>query len=144
MMVDWLSVALAVVGVVGVGGAIALFFLAPALLEVLVAGAQKILGAILATRLGCALIAGAAAAIAADQYREYAAASQCRAAIVARDREAAEVARRRDVDQSALADADARQRLAELERQSAHDQETIHALRAADQACHPITPDQLR
>ncbi len=143
-MLDWLSVALAVVGVVGVGGAVALFFLAPALLEVLIAGAQKILGAVLATRLGCALIAGAAAAIAADQYREHAAAAQCRAAIVARDRAAADFARRRDLDQSALADADARARLAALERQAADDQATIHALRAADQACHPITADQLR
>jgi len=144
MMFDWLSVALAVAGVVGVGGAVALFFLAPALLEVLVAGAQKILGAILATRLGCALLAAALAATAADQYREHAAAGQCRAVIAARDRDAERRAEKRDADQSALADTDAQHGLAALERQSAQDQATIRALRAADAACHPITPDQLR
>jgi hypothetical protein len=144
MMFDWLSVALAVAGVVGVGGAVALFFLAPALLEVLVAGAQKILGAILATRLGCALLAAAAAAIAADQYREHAAAVQCRAVIAARDQEADRRARQRDADQSALADRDAQQGLAVLERQSAKDQGAIEALRAADAVCHPIMPDELR
>lgn len=144
MMLDWLSIALALIAIFGVGGAIALFFLAPALLEVLIAGAQKIVGAILATRLGCALLAAALASIAADQYREHAAAVQCRALIAARDDDAERRARQRDTDQSALADADARQQLAALERQSADDQETIHALRAADQACHPITPDQLR
>lgn len=143
-MLDWLSLALGLVGVLGVGGAIALFFVAPALLEVLLAGAQKIFGAILATRLGCALIAAALAAIAADQYREHAAAVQCRAVIAARDQEAGRLAKQRDADQSALADADARRRLAELERQSEQDQDTINALRAADQACHPITADQLR
>ena len=144
MMVDWLSVALAVIGVVGVGGAIALFFLAPALLEVLVGGAQKILGAILATRLGCALLAAGLAATAADQYREHAAAAQCRALIAARDREADRRAEKRDADEAARADRDARQQLAALERQSGEDQAAIRALRAADAACHPITPDQLR
>lgn len=144
MMFDWLSVALAVAGVVGVGGAVALFFLAPALLEVLVAGAQRILGAILATRLGCALLAAALAAIAADQYREHAAAVQCRAVIAARDREAERRAEQRDADASALAEGDARQRLAALGRQSAQDQAATRAMRAADAACHPITPDQLR
>jgi len=144
MMFDWLSVALAVVGVVGVGGAVALFFLAPALLEVLVAGAQKILGALLATRLGCALVAGALAALAADQYREHAAAAQCRAVIAARDREAERRAEKRDADAAALADSDARQRLAALERQSTQDQAATRAMRAADAACHPITPEQLR
>ncbi len=144
MMIDWLSVALAVIGVVGVGGAIALFFVAPALLEVLVQGAQKILAAIVATRLGCALLAAATAAIAADQYREHAAAAQCRAVIVAREQEADRRAHKRDADQSALAADDARRRLAELELQSQQDQASIHALRAADQACHPITADQLR
>lgn len=144
MMIDWLSVALAIVGAVGVGGAIALFFLAPALLEVLLAGAQKIFGALLATRLGCALLAAAVAGIAADQYREHAAAAQCRAILAARDAEAVQIARARDRDQAALADADARQRRAALERQSAQDQATIEALRAVDQACHPLTADQLR
>ncbi len=144
MMHDWLSVALALIGVIGIGGAVALFFLAPALLEVLLAGAQKILGSILSTRLGCALLAALAAAIAADQYREHAAAAQCRAVIAAREQAAERRAVQRDRDQSALADRDAARRLAELERQSRQDQETMHALRAADQACHPITADQLR
>jgi len=144
MMLDWLSVALAIVGVAGIGGAIALFFLASALLEVLLAGAQKMLGAILATRLGCALLAASVAGIAADQYREHAAAAQCRAIMAAREQEAERRAQQRDRDQSALADADARQRRAALERQFAQDQATIGALRAADQACHPLTADQLR
>jgi apolipoprotein N-acyltransferase len=144
MMIDWLSVALAIVGVVGIGGAIALFFLAPSLLEVLFAGVQKMFGALLATRLGCALLAAAAAGIAADQYREHAAAAQCRAIMAAREQEAEQRAQQRDRDQAALAGSDARQRLAALERQSTQDQETIDALRAADQACHPLTADQLR
>ena len=144
MMHDWLSLALAIVGVAGIGGAIALFFLAPALLEVLLAGAQKMLGAILATRLGCALLATIVTGIVADQYREHAAAVQCRAIMAAHDAEAELRAQQRDRDQAALADADARERRAGLARQSAQDQATIDALRAADQACHPLTADQLR
>lgn len=144
MMLDWLSVALAIVAAVGIGGALLLFFLAPALLEVLLAGAQKIFGALLATRLGCALLAAIVAGIAADQYREHAAAAQCRAIMAAREQEAARRAQQRDRDQASLADSDAKQRRAELERQSGHDQETIAALRAGDQACHPLTADQLR
>ena len=144
MMVDWLSVALAIVGAVGIGGALLLSFLAPALLEVLLAAAQKIFGAILATRLGCALLAAILAGIAADQYREHAAATQCRAIIAAREQQAERRAHERDGDQAALADSDAKQRLAALERQAEQDQETIDALRAADHACHPLTADQLR
>lgn len=143
-MIDWISIALAVVGVVGIGGAIALFFLAPAVFEVLAAGAQKIIGAVLATRIGCALLAAAVAAIAADQYRERAAAAQCRAYVAAQAKAADQAAQRRDASQSTIADADARRRLAELEQQATTDQEIIDALRGADQACHPITADQLR
>jgi hypothetical protein len=143
-MNDWLSIALAVVGVVGIGGAIALFFLAPALLEVLITGAQKIFSAILATRLGCALIAAAIAWIAADQYRASVSAKECRARIEARDRAADAAAKKRDQDQSVYADADAKQRLGDLERQAQTDKDTIDALRQSDKACHPLTADQLR
>lgn len=144
MMIDWVSIVLWIVGIGGIGGAIALFFFAPALFEVLLQGLQAILGSILSTRLGCALLAAVLAGVAADQYREHEAASQCSATIVARDKKADRLAQQRDVNQSSAADTDASSRVVALEQQSAQDQETINALRQADQACHPITPDQLR
>lgn len=143
-MIDWLSIALWIIGAVGITGALVLFFVAPAVLEVLVTGAQKILGALLATRLGCALIAAAIAGIAADQYRARVALEQCRAVIEQRDRAAERAAQQRDKDQSRLADFDAQQRVTDLEKQFRQDQELIDALRQADTSCHPLTPDQLR
>jgi len=52
---------------------------------------------------------------AASVFREHAAAGQCRALIVARDREADRRAEQRDADESVRADRDVRQQLAALE-----------------------------
>ena len=144
MMVDWLSWVLGIVGILGIGGAFALFFLAPTLFQVILEGAQQMFAAIVATRLGCALLAAVLTFVATDQYREHAAAAQCSSVMVDREKKADRLAQQRDVTQSATADTDAKSRVAELEQQSSHDQETINALRQADQACHPITVDQLR
>jgi hypothetical protein len=143
-MIDWLSIILWVVGTFGIVGTIVLYFAAPALFSVLMEALQKIFGAILSTRVGCAILAAIAAAILADQYREHVAVAQCSAEIVARDKRADRLAVQRDTDQSVIAGDDAIGRLADLNKQASQDQETVNALHAADQACHPITADQLR
>lgn len=143
-IIAWLPLVLEIVASVGVIGLIVLFFAAPAIFAVVIEGLQAFFKAILATRLGCALLAAAIAALAADQYRGRMAAEECRVRIEDRDAAAARAAKQRDKDQSRLADFDAQQRLEDLEKQFRTDQETIDALRAVDQTCHPLTADQLR
>lgn len=59
------------VGVVGIGGAIALAFLAPAILAQLVKGALGILDAILSTRVGVALLVGGVCLISGDLFGDH-------------------------------------------------------------------------
>jgi len=68
---DFLPLILTLFGTLGVGGAIALWFLAPALFGVIAEMAGKLLAALLGSRIGCALLAAVLAAIAADLHRHH-------------------------------------------------------------------------
>lgn len=95
---DWISIALSVVGVVGIGGGLALFFLAPAAFAVVATQAEKIIAATLSTRIGCAVLAGGLCFIAADQYRSAVSASECTQRIELAHELAEEAAKERDAD----------------------------------------------
>ncbi len=144
MSFDWITVALTLIGGGGTLGLLALFIMAPAAFGVVMEGLQTAVGAITATRLGCALLAAVLAATAADQYRVHVAGTACQAQIVAREAKADKQAKQRDTNQATAADSDAKARIAELEEQTQQDQEKICALQAADKSCHPITADELR
>jgi hypothetical protein len=115
---DIISIILAVVGVLGAGGALALFLLAPALLAVIVTRAESALGAILATRLGCALLAGVACFIVADQVRSLRDGARCERAIAELIAQAKAAGDKRDADITQAVEAQYTPILADLRKES--------------------------
>jgi hypothetical protein len=62
-MLALVSLVLSITSAVGIVGLIVLWFVAPTLFGIAVEALQKFLGAILATRIGCAILAAAVAAV---------------------------------------------------------------------------------
>lgn len=93
---DGISIALAVIGVVGVGGGIALMVFAPALLTAIVSQVERALAAMLSTRLGCALLAGLICFVIADQYRLHRDGEKCRGQIATIEAKAKTAVEKRD------------------------------------------------
>lgn len=131
---------LAIVGTLGVAGAIALAIFAPAVAQVLLNGVVGIVRRLLQTRIGVAILVGALCLIGGELAGDWHGRSTCRTAQAQADREAAA----RDQEQGNLAADDAKQRSAQLDSAAAKDKETVHVLAKADATCHPITADQLR
>jgi hypothetical protein len=115
---DIISIVLAVVGVLGAGGALALFLLAPVLLAVIVTRAESALGAMLSTRLGCALLAGLACFILADQVRSLRDGARCERAIAELIAQAKAAGDKRDADITQAVEAQYTPILADLRKES--------------------------
>lgn len=118
---------MALIGVFGVGGLIALFVFAPALAQVILNGAVTIVGDILKTRLGVAVLVGAACLVAGELAGDYHGRSVAEAACHAAQERADAEAVARDKQQGALADQDAKKRIAVLEAAAKKNQEKINA-----------------
>jgi hypothetical protein len=102
-MLALVSLVLSITSAVGVGGLIVLWFIAPSLFGIVVEALQKVLGAILATRIGCAILAATSAAVLSSDISHTNGVNRG----IARERARWEAAEQRSVDRGEKARADA-------------------------------------
>lgn len=88
------AILVSVIGVAGVGGTVALAIFAPALALAAWQGANKIAGAVISTRLGCALVAGGLMLVAGELHGEHRGGVNALAQIEKANKEAADAARK--------------------------------------------------
>ena len=154
-MWDFLPWVLGLIGVVGVGGTIALFIFAPAVAGLLVRG----VGAFIATPIGAGLIAGAACLFFGVAWGDYhgrtTAEAACAAKIQTMQQQADDAALQRDQNVGVASDVDAQAKIIELATEHKKDQEAIDVLRNLVQArsnlpagsttvpCYPISDDEI-
>lgn len=136
-VLNWL---LAIIGVLGFTGFICLAIFAPAAATIAEKGVLTVVGDMLKTRIGTAVLVGILCLIAGELAGDWHGRSACRADQAQAEKEAAA----RDQTQGTLAADDATQRAAALDAAAAKDTETTHALSHADATCHPISADELR
>lgn len=118
MSFDVISIALSIFGVIGIGGAIALFFLAPAIFALVMQRIETGLTAVLSTRVGCAILAGVACFILADQVRSFRDGARCETAIAELVAKAETAREQRDADAKAAVEAKYTPIIADLQKQS--------------------------
>jgi hypothetical protein len=135
--INWIVGLIMSLGLVTV---IALAICAPAAAAVL----GRIVGDILRTRLGLAVVIGAACLYGGLVYGDLSGRREERATCQAMQRAAEEKAAARDAKQGDLAAADEQASNTQLKSDSLKDKEQTDALRQADASCHPISADQLR
>lgn len=136
-VMSWL---LTIIGTLGFVGFVCLAVFAPAAAEIAEKGVVAVIGDLLKTRIGVALLVGILCLIAGELAGDWHGRTACRADQAQAEKEAAA----RDQTQGTLAADDATARGKDLAASAAKDQETTHALSKADATCHPITRDELR
>lgn len=106
------------IGAVGLGGLLALWLLAPAAAAILAELVGKLLRAILATRIGCAILAAAIAGTAADLHRRAAEQAVCEERIDDLREKAKAAAQKRDADIAAATERQFRPIIDDLQKQA--------------------------
>lgn len=144
MTLAWI---LGIVGVLGIGGMIALAIFAPALLLVIWKLVADTVGWILSTRVGCAALAVLAGLIIGDIYGDLHGRAIEKAVCAEAQAQAERDARKRDDRQGELAGTDDKTRIAALEAENERAQEKLNdyekKLRDRASAACPLTPDDL-
>jgi len=137
IVINWI---VGVIGSIGIVGAILLAVFAPAAAAVLF----RVVADFVSTRLGLAIVVGAACLYGGLVYGDVSGRAEERAKCQAAQLAAEMEAKARDARQEQLAADDEQRSSVELKSDSLKDKEQTDALRQADASCHPISADQLK
>lgn len=120
------NIVLAVIGAVGIPGAIVLAIAAPALAETLFSAALSALGRILNTRAGVGLIVGIGCLILGELYGTHQANLVCQGTLLAAEKRADAAAVTRDDQQAAVRSTEDQDYITKLEALNKTNEEQIH------------------
>jgi hypothetical protein len=120
-------------GILGIGGTVALFIFAPALAMTIMEGVGKLLGAMVQTRTGVGILVGVAALVAGELHGRHVANTACHEA----DVRAQDAVLARDLAIKSQAADDAAKRAAELDKAQQDNEGRIHELETALKAKPP-------
>lgn len=142
------NIGLAVVGTLGIGGAIAALIFAPLVAEPILGAVLKVIGRVLATRIGLATAVGIGSLIVGELYGTHEANLKCRATILAKEKAADDAATQRDDTQATIRSTEDQDYITKLEANNKTSEDQINAYiqqlaTRKDSVCR-LTPDDER